>query len=200
MDFQLPALRHNQFVTITLMEVEPKAINYQFFMSIFGEAMVASTSKGVCYLVFCPEREAAIAELHKMFPMAELKMKSDKYQEAARASFLKDVEQSPMVNLHIKCTPFQYKVWDALLGSIKATHTTYSALAGMLGNSGAARAVGNAVGRNPVAYLIPCHRVRGVNDLGGYRWGVHLKADIIEWERQVVTESIQKAYASRHHL
>ena len=194
----IPALRHNQFVTIVQMTVDPEMINYQFFKSILGEALIASTPIGVCYLAFCPDKAQALAELRKMFPDAELKIRSDKHQEAAKASFLKDVEHPPMVILHLKGTPFQYKVWNALLGSVKATHTTYSALAGALGNPGAVRAVGSAVGRNPVAYLIPCHRVRRVDGLGDYRWGVEMKAAIIEWERQVVTESIQKAFANRH--
>ena len=196
----IPALRHNQFVTIVQMTVDPEMINYQFFKSILGEALIASTPIGVCYLAFCPDKAQALAELRKMFPDAELKIRSDKHQEAAKASFLKDVEHPPMVILHLKGTPFQYKVWNALLGSVKATHTTYSALAGALGNPGAVRAVGSAVGRNPVAYFIPCHRVCRLDGLGGYRWGVDIKVAIIEWERQLVIKSSQKAFANRHRL
>ena len=192
-------LLHNQFVTIKQITVDPEVVNYQFFDSMCGEAIIASTLEGVCYLAFCPDRDEVLADLSKMFPKAEMIMKSDKYQEAAMASFLKDVEHSPQVTLHLKCTPFQYKVWNALLVSIIDTHTSYSNLAIILGNEKAARAVGNAVGRNPVAYLIPCHRVCRLDGLGGYRWGVDIKVAIIEWERQLVIKSSQKAFANRLH-
>ena len=83
----IPALRHNQFVTIKQMTVDPEIINYQFFKSILGEALIASTPMGVCFLAFCPNKAHALAELRNMFPDAELKICSDKHQEAAKASF-----------------------------------------------------------------------------------------------------------------
>jgi AraC family transcriptional regulator, regulatory protein of adaptative response / methylated-DNA-[protein]-cysteine methyltransferase len=91
---------------------------------------------------------------------------------------------STPIPLYVRGTQFQLEVWRALLELLSGEVTTYGGLAGALGRPGAARAVGSAVAANPVAYLIPCHRVvRASGELGGYRWGVERKRAMLEWER-----------------
>jgi len=88
------------------------------------------------------------------------------------------------VSLYVRGTDFQLQVWRALLEVPPGEITTYGRLAEAVGRPGAARAVGGAVAANPVAYLIPCHRVvRTSGELGGYRWGVERKRAMLEWER-----------------
>jgi AraC family transcriptional regulator of adaptative response/methylated-DNA-[protein]-cysteine methyltransferase len=148
-------------------------INYSFCNSPFGRLLVASTTKGICYMAFAEGGEAAAMGLLKQqFAKANYTERTDAMQENAVRIFSRDWSNLDAVRLHLKGTPFQLKVWQTLLTVPFAGLTTYSTLAGRLGNAGAARAVGSAVGNNPVAYLIPCHRViRSTGEIGDYHWG-----------------------------
>lgn len=158
-------------------------INYSFAESPFGNIIVASTHKGICHLAFAEDPEAAFTELQKRFPQARFEQITDRFQQNALFIFTQDWSRIDEIKLHLKGTPFQLKVWEALLKIPMGNLTTYSALATSLNHPRAGRAVGTAIGDNPVAFLIPCHRViRTTGGLGGYHWGFTRKTAIIGWE------------------
>lgn len=158
-------------------------IHYSFAETPFGNIIVASTHKGICYLAFAEEQEPALQELHKQFPNARFQQITDRFQQNALFIFTQDWSRMDEIKLHLKGTPFQLKVWEALLKIPMGNLTTYSALAHSLNHPRAGRAVGTAIGDNPVAFLIPCHRViRTSGGLGGYHWGFTRKTAIIGWE------------------
>lgn len=152
-------------------------INYSFEETIFGKMLTASTFKGICYLAFGEDEDAVLAELKAIFPKAKYQRASDKYQELV----LKKSKES--IPLHIKGTNFQWEVWKVLLTIPFGKQTVYGDIAKKLKNPKASRAVGTAVGSNPVSFLIPCHRVvRASGALGGYHWGIERKRKMLEWE------------------
>ncbi|WP_345951501.1 methylated-DNA--[protein]-cysteine S-methyltransferase [Mucilaginibacter sp. PAMB04274] len=159
-------------------------INYSFTESPFGTLLVASTPKGVCYMAFVDEPEPdALAKLRHNFPNATYHQLLDQLQQNALQIFTQDWSQLDNVKLHLKGTAFQLKVWEALLKVPMGGLSTYAGLAGILNNPNACRAVGSAVGDNPVAFLIPCHRViRSTGEIGQYHWGSVRKNAMIGWE------------------
>jgi AraC family transcriptional regulator of adaptative response/methylated-DNA-[protein]-cysteine methyltransferase len=181
---------HDLFVTIEGMTPgeyknggENLLIRYSFAVTLFGEIIVASTAKGICYLAFCEEEASAIDELKKTFPKAEYIQDTDNMQQLAVSFFVRDWSNSNNIKLHVKGTDFQIKVWEALLKIPMGRLATYGSLAKQLNNPKASRAVGSAIGDNPVAFLIPCHRViQSTGQTGQYHWGGSRKAAIIGWE------------------
>lgn len=158
-------------------------INYSFAESPFGTMLVASTTKGICYMAFVEDEQVAFAALHQRFPNAEYRQVTDLIQQNALYIFTQDWSRLHEIKLHIKGTAFQLKVWEALLKIPMGKLSTYSALAHSIENAGASRAVGTAIGDNPVAFLIPCHRViKATGETGGYHWGPVRKTAIIGWE------------------
>ena len=158
-------------------------INYSFAESPFGPILVASTSKGICHMAFFEEAEAALATLKLRFPAAQYRQMTDLIQQNALYIFTKDWEELGEVKLHLKGTDFQLKVWETLLKIPQGGLSSYGEIAGAIGKPKASRAVGTAIGSNPVAYLIPCHRViRASGALGNYMWGESRKTAIIGWE------------------
>lgn len=158
-------------------------INYSFAESPFGNIIVASTTKGVCYLAFADDKQKAFEELKQQFPNAQYSQVTDIHQQNALFIFRKDWSQLPEIKLHLKGTNFQLKVWDALLKIPMGGLSTYASIANAIGSPQANRAVGSAVGDNPVAFLIPCHRViRSTGEFGQYHWGPARKTAIIGWE------------------
>ncbi len=159
-------------------------INYSFAASPFGALLIASTDKGICYIAFADEGEpVAFDKLQQLFPNAKYNRFLDQLQQNALYIFTQDWSRLNEIKLHLKGTPFQLKVWDMLLKVPIGGLTTYGGLAGNLQNPNASRAVGSAVGDNPVAFLIPCHRViRSTGDIGQYHWGSGRKHAIIGWE------------------
>jgi AraC family transcriptional regulator of adaptative response/methylated-DNA-[protein]-cysteine methyltransferase len=158
-------------------------INYSFAESPFGNVLVASTAKGVCYMAFHDGEDPGLEELKRKFPNAVYVRKLDMLQQDALFIFQKDWSRLSEIKLHLKGTPFQLKVWEALLKIPMASLRTYGQLAGELSRPTASRAVGTAVGDNPVAFLIPCHRViQSTGAIGQYHWGSNRKAAIIGWE------------------
>lgn len=158
-------------------------IAYSIAGSPFGSVMVASTPKGVCYMAFEEDEKKAVDDLRLRFPNAALENKTDALQRSALAIFQNDRSSLKRIKLHLKGTAFQLKVWESLLKIPMGRLSTYGAIASAIGNPDASRAVGTAIGSNPVAFLIPCHRViRASGVFGGYMWGVTRKAAIIGWE------------------
>lgn len=158
-------------------------INYSFADTRFGEVLVASTSKGVCYMAFSDDRGQVLRELGHLFPFAVFDRRLDDFQEHVLAVFSMDWTNLEEVRLHLRGTEFQLKVWEALLKIPMGALVTYGDIAHYLNSPKASRAVGTAVGDNPVAFLIPCHRViRSTGALGGYHWGMTRKSALIGWE------------------
>ena len=162
---------------------EQLQINYSFAETPFGNIIVASTSKGICHLAFADDETKALKELTTQFPNAIFKQVVDTIQQNALFIFTQDWKDLSKIKLHLKGTPFQIKVWEALLKIPMGDVSTYSQIANSINNPNASRAVGTAIGDNPVAFLIPCHRViRSTGEFGQYHWGSTRKTAIIGWE------------------
>lgn len=163
---------------------ESLSLNYSFADTPFGEVIVASTQKGVCHMAFVESSYGeALESLCNIFPNATYKHFLDLNQQNALFVFRQDWSKLEKVKLHLKGTDFQLKVWQTLLKVPTGGLTTYSDLAQKSDHAGAFRAVGTAVGKNPVAFLIPCHRViKSSGEIGNYHWGENRKTAIIGWE------------------
>ncbi len=158
-------------------------IHYSFAETQFGNILVASTERGICHLAFADTAAGAFARLEQQFPRAQYQQVTDRLQQQALYIFSQDWRQLHTIKLHLKGTAFQLKVWEALLKIPLGQLTTYGSIAGTIQQPGASRAVGTAIGSNPVAYLIPCHRViQSTGALGGYMWGPVRKTAIVGWE------------------
>lgn len=165
-------------------------INYSFAKSSFGDVLIASTAMGLCYLAFVMKDEAgALKELKQRFSKATFVLKQDATQKKALRAFQKG-EVPADLTLHLKGTDFQLSVWRALLAIRSGKVTAYGDIANKIKKPKAFRAVGTAVGQNPISFLIPCHRVvPSSGGIGNYHWGSSRKQAMIEWERARVDES-----------
>ncbi len=183
---------HDLFVTLEGMtpgEYKNKGkdlpINYSRAGTPFGEVLIASTTKGICHLSFIENPAEALPLLTALFPGAVFHHTADILQENALNIFRANWQDLPQVKLHLKGTPFQLKVWEALLKIPAGQASTYAAIAQSIDHPKAVRAVGSAVGANPIAYLIPCHRViRSTGIIGDYHWGTTRKTAMLGWDLQ----------------
>ncbi len=160
-------------------------IQYGFHSSPFGECLIAVTARGVCHLGFVPDagRRAALAELAGEWPRARLTEAARATAPVARRLFARHHGKAPAIPLHVRGTNFQIKVWEALLRIPPGAVVSYEEIARRLRAPRATRAVASAVARNPVGFLIPCHRVIRKNGaLGGYHWGETRKQALLAWE------------------
>jgi AraC family transcriptional regulator of adaptative response/methylated-DNA-[protein]-cysteine methyltransferase len=161
-------------------------IDYGYGITPFGEALLAWTNRGVCFLGFCQEqgKEHTWNHFNQQWPDANLTESSA--QAVSRLSEIFDEKENKQLKVWLRGSPFQLKIWEALLSLPTGTHCTYGQLASFSGNDGASRATGSAIGRNPVSWLIPCHRViNSLGTLGGYRWGTSIKQAMIGYEAAV---------------
>ena len=162
---------------------ENLSINYSFADRLFGNILVASTNKGICHLAFSDDKDQAFNQLKLHFPNAVFHQKLDFMQQNALFIFTHEWDKLNKIKLHLKGTDFQLKVWEALMRIPSGNLSTYGQIAQQINNPKASRAVGTAIGDNPVAYLIPCHRViQSTGNFGQYHWGSNRKAAIIGWE------------------
>jgi len=185
-----PGRLHDLFLTWEAMSPGAYArggsgltIRWGWFDSPFGAALVMATERGICGLGLAEETgaEATMADLRSRWPEAAFVEDPDTLRPMVDAAFGQD-ERTP-VRLALIGAPFQLKVWEALLAIPSGHVTTYSEIAQAIGHPGAVRAVGTAVGRNPISWLIPCHRaVRKSGGLGGYHWGLPVKRAILARE------------------
>ena len=188
-----PGRLHDLFVTweaVTPGDYKRKGeglhLAYGFYPSPFGEYLLASSDKGITNLLFLGEnrRAGAVDLLRAEWPRASLREDPGATQgPAGQAQQLFTSQPGGLLRLHLSGTNFQLKVWEALLRIPPGTVITYTDIAISIGLPGASRAVGSAIGRNPVAVIIPCHRViRKTGEPGGYRWGLPRKQAILGWE------------------
>ena len=155
-------------------------INYSLIPGPFGDLLAAATDKGICFMRFSDDPSAALNELRAEYPNARLIGQETAFHRQAADIFR---TRCGRVTLHIKGTPFQLKVWQALLDIPAGSLQSYGTVAQAVGSPNAARTVGTAVGQNPVALLIPCHRViRESGIIGGYRWQRGRKMAILAHE------------------
>ena len=161
-------------------------ISYGFHSSPFGECLLACTPRGLSNLIFVQDgnRTAALKILRRAWPMAHLQEAPQDTAGLVRRIFDREREpgENPL-NLHLQGTNFQIKVWEALLAIPPGSLVAYEDLAVYIGLPKAARAVANAVGKNPIPVIIPCHRViRKMGEIGGYRYGSARKQALLGWE------------------
>jgi len=142
------------------------------------------TDRGICHLSFVNGhgRDPAVQELAKLWPKAQLTEDAEAKRPYQHQIFSQEKSKKPL-HLHLRGTNFQVRVWSALLQVPMGALVSYGTLAELAGKPKASRAVGTAVGHNPIAYLIPCHRViRQMGQFGNYHWGVTRKKAMIGWE------------------
>ncbi len=153
----------------------------------FGDVLVMGTERGICGMAFGADcgRDAAEADMRARWPKAEFAPDDGTLAAHVAAAF-----GGGEIALHLIGAPFQIKVWEALLTIPPGHATTYSEIARAIGNPKAVRAVGTAVGRNPISWLIPCHRaLRKSGGLGGYHWGLPVKRAMLAYEAARVEQS-----------
>lgn len=157
-------------------------IRYGYAATRFGDCLIALTDRRICALEFMSDRESApLDELRQQWPRARLVERPREAQRVARQVLGDD--RAAALDLHVRGSNFQIKVWEALLGVPPGQLVSYDELARRSGRPGAARAVGAAVAANPVAVLIPCHRVIcKTGAFGEYRWGETRKKALLAWE------------------
>jgi len=158
-------------------------LEYGYGHSLFGKALVSWTSRGVNFLGFCEElgAEKTFNDWQKKWKNASFHENPEEAQQWLDLIFTGAEGQA--IPLWLRGSPFQLKVWEALLAIPEGSHVTYGRIASRIGNPSAYRAVGTAVGSNPVAWIIPCHRViRQLGEFGGYRWGGITKRAMIAYE------------------
>jgi len=183
-----PSRLHDHFVVVDAMtpgEYKAKGegitVRYGLAETPFGLALVLLTERGLAGLTFCDtDGSAAFEEARSRWPLSDFKEDAADAKAAAHAIFCCNGPDRP---LHLKGTNWQIQVWKALLRVPANTATTYGAVADSIGSPGAWRAAGNAAKHNPIAYVIPCHRVlRATGLFGGYKWGTARRQAITGWE------------------
>ena len=156
-----------------------------WFESPFGPSLVMGTDKGICGIAFAAEtgEEAAMADMLSRWPKATFVEDPMMLRPWVLSAFGAQNNKLSPTPLYLIGAPFQIKVWEALLSIPSGQVTTYSEIADAVGNPRAVRAVGTAVGRNPISWLIPCHRaLRKSGGLGGYHWGLPVKRALLAYE------------------
>jgi AraC family transcriptional regulator, regulatory protein of adaptative response / methylated-DNA-[protein]-cysteine methyltransferase len=164
-------------------------MGYGFHASPFGEALLVITERGVAGLAFVDEdkaqtREDVLVEMKARWPKAHLVAAPERTARFARQIFEPAAwKRDRPVRLVMIGTDFEVRVWETLLKIPMGRAVSYHDIASHLGQPTASRAVGSAVGRNPISFVVPCHRVlRGDGSLGGYHWGLTRKRALIGWE------------------
>lgn len=167
-------------------------IRYGLHDTPFGKALIGTTERGICHLGFVGKSEGdAVDTLVTSWPQAI--MIEDFRATAPLVEPIFDLSQrgNKPLRLHLRGTNFQLKVWEALLRIPPGAVTSYEGLAAQAGRPGASRAVGTALGRNPIAVLIPCHRViRKLGEFGNYRYGSVRKKALVGWEAAHATSMV----------
>ncbi len=184
-----PSRLHDHFVQLEGVtpgdykrQGESLVIRYGWGATPFGTAVVASTERGICRLAFDDNVEQACEQILAEWPKAQWQKDQDGANALLGQVFDANPQNKPL-HLAVTGTNFQINVWKALLKIPQGTVCSYNQIAKHIGKPTASRAVANAIGANPVAFLVPCHRViRGEGQIGGYRWSPTRKRAILGWE------------------
>lgn len=162
---------------------EQLEIIYDVTESPFGRLLIASTYRGICNLLFVEDVEQGRQQLNEPWPNAAIRGGTNKHIEQIKGIFSGNAINLKQIKLHIKGSAFQLKVWEALLKIPAGQLAAYSDVARQIDNPKASRAVGSAIASNPVAWLIPCHRIiKSTGDIGEYHWGSKRKTAMVGWE------------------
>ena len=159
-------------------------ISYQFKTSSFGETLIMSNEMGLCGLAFCDHfgKDTVLADMKARWPKASY----EKDTIFSDKEFKSILDQTKRVELCLIGSKLQIHVWKALLKIPPGKVTSYTTLAKHIGKPKAVRTVATAIGKNPLCWLIPCHRVLRANgDLGGYHWGLNVKKNMLTYESQI---------------
>lgn len=193
-----PGRLHDLFVTfeaVTPGEARHRGhgltLSHGTHPSPFGRCVLAASDRGICGLAFVTEvgEEAALAEVQSHWPGAVWCHDPDSTRPLAEAAFAPPGDREGPLSLHVSGTNFQIKVWEPLMRVPPGHLVAYNALAEAAGRPRAVRAVGNALARNPMAYLIPCHRViRQTGAFNTYRWGLERRKALVGWEAAMALE------------
>jgi len=193
-----PSRLHDLFISIEAMTPDEYrhggknlTIEYTNGPTCLGNIMIASTKKGICYLSFIEQSESsfkqAIQSLQKKFYNATFHEKTNEQHQQALACFNAHTNSVSHIKTHVFGTPFQLQVWQALLKIPMGALRSYQHIAEAIQNPKATRAVGSAIGSNPIAYLIPCHRViRQTGVIGEYFFGTDKKTALIGYESSLI--------------
>lgn len=155
--------------------------SFGFHATPFGECCIAFSNDGIFALTFPENKQSAYADLDHRFPETDFHQNDEKAARLVRQIF----EKGEKPNLNPIGTEFQLSIWNALQQVPKGKTSTYAQIAEAIGRPKAVRAVGTAIGANPIAFLIPCHRIiRTDGGLGGFRWGLDCKKRMLEWEKK----------------
>ncbi len=160
-------------------------IHYSTFETKFGRCLVASTNRGICNILFADTAEETLADLQSRWPKVHLVHTTPKKEPAhiQIQNYFAGISPRSKIKLHLHGTNFQIKVWEALLSIPEGEISSYGQIAGKIGDKKLSRAVGAAVGDNPIGYIIPCHRVlKSTGDISGYHWGVSRKRVMLGYE------------------
>ena len=190
LELSSPSRLHDAFVQIEAQTPgEFKAMGQNLHLkycaqnSIFGPLLVVFSERGLFYLGLHQEPLHAITDLQHTYPNARFEH-VESHSLLGFDPFSQHLNLTSPIKLHVSATNFQLQVWKALLTCPTGTRLSYQNIAKLVGNTKASRAVGTAIGANPVAFLIPCHRViRQSGALGGYRWGLESKQALLSWEQ-----------------
>ncbi|MES9897901.1 MAG: bifunctional helix-turn-helix domain-containing protein/methylated-DNA--[protein]-cysteine S-methyltransferase [Sedimenticola sp.] len=187
-----PGRLHDQMINIEAVSPgeykqggSGQVVHFGFHDTPFGECLIASTVRGVCHLVFVEPggRESALQDLKSLWVNAVFEEHPQQTSLLVQKAFALEGDRRQGIKLLVRGTNFQVKVWQALLHIPQGYALTYGNIAAWVGSPNASRAVGSAIGKNPVAYLIPCHRViRSSGITGEYHWGRDRKRAMIAWE------------------
>lgn len=188
-----PGRLHDLFVTHEAMSPgewksggEGLTISYGFHPSVFGTALVMATDRGLCGLAFCDhgEERASLDDMRRRWPAAKCVEDSARTAPLCARIFDRNRWRADQpLRVVLIGTDFEVRVWETLLRIPMGKATTYSDIAGNIGNPKASRAVGTAVGKNPISFVVPCHRVIGKSgELTGYHWGLTRKRAMLGWE------------------
>lgn len=159
-------------------ELKPK---YGFSSSPFGECCIVFSTEGIYVLTFPESRESAIHDLRQRFSQTYF-TQDDEQASKLIVQIFHNAEPLPLLPIG---TDFQQSVWNELRKIPIGETSTYAKVAEAIGRSKAVRAVGTAIGANPISFLIPCHRVvRSDGSIGGYRWGLDIKMKMLKWEQE----------------
>lgn len=191
-----PGRLHDLFIKLEAMspgEFKAQGLGLEILYGIhdtpFGQALIATTVRGICNLFFL---DAVTKDVERMLYLewkeAEILQDQKGTEKIVEQIFAPSaLSRRKPISMLVKGSNFQIQVWKALLNLPLGSMTTYQTLARIIGCPTSARAIGNAIGHNPIAYLIPCHRViRETGELGGYRWGIARKSLILGWEASLI--------------
>lgn len=175
--FNITTITTNDYKKLT-----HSVVYYQYYVSLFGDVLIARTDEGICYLGFADDKGAAFNQLRQCFDHSEL-VQEDSMIFHQGIFYFETGFTKPPINLYLKGSPFQLKVWQGLLSISKGSLKSYQQIAKYIGHPGAYRAVGTAVGQNPISLLIPCHRViKNSGAIGHFSSLRRRKVALLGWE------------------